>query len=79
MCNQSNQQVQCCMPATVQLLVQIYTGYMQRDFVPVEQRGKGKTDANVNAPVQLRNDNPHTEHTENGSEHGTCILQVVSA
>lgn len=63
----------------VQLLVQIYTGYMQRDFVPVEQRGKGKTDANVDAPVQLRNDNPHTEHTENGSDNGKRILQEITA
>lgn len=51
-------------------LLQIYTGYMERKFVPVEERGKGQTDANVDAPVQLRNDNPHTEHTENGSGHG---------
>lgn len=47
--------------------MQIYTGYMHREFVSVEQRGKGQTDAEVDAPIQLRNDNPHSEHKEDGS------------
>lgn len=51
-------------------LLQIYSGYMQRTFVPVEQRGTSEHDANVDAPIQLRNDNPHTDHNEDANGNG---------
>ena len=47
-------------------ILQIYSGYMQRKFVPVEERGTGQHDSNINAPLQLRNDNPHTDHHDAG-------------
>lgn len=42
--------------------MQIYSGYMERKFVPVEQRGGGDAQVEKDLPAHLRNDFPHSGH-----------------
>ena len=40
--------------------MQIYSGSMEREFVPVEKRGGGKAKDDSHLPAHLRNSFPHT-------------------
>lgn len=42
---------------------QIYSGYMERKFVPVEERGGGDAQVDKDVPAHLRNDFPHSINT----------------
>lgn len=52
---------------------------MERKFVPVEQRGKGRADDDSDVPNHLRNVNPHSDHTDTkaGSD-GVLLLSLFS-
>ena len=56
------------------LLLQIYSGHMERAFVPVEKRGEGQANIESNVPSHLRNDNPHSDHTEAKAGNGMGLF-----
>ena len=43
--------------------MQIYSGHLERKFVPVEKRGGGDANVDNDVPAHLRNDFPHSGHT----------------
>ena len=63
--------------------VQIYSGYMERKFVPVEKRGGGDAIVDSDVPAHLRNDFPHSGHIDaktkdNGRGKPSCLSKFTS-
>ena len=51
---------ECLIKGRQQVCVQIYSGSMEREFVPVDKRGGGQAKDDSHLPAHLRNSFPHT-------------------
>lgn len=59
--------------------VQIYSGHMERKFVPVEKRGKGEGGDDSKAPAEShpQGTGPHSansDSTPGNGEHALCLV-----
>ena len=59
--------------------VQIYSGHMERKFVPVEKRGKGEGGDDSKAPAEShpQTTGPHSansDSTPGNGEHALCLV-----
>jgi hypothetical protein len=60
-------------------VVQIYSGHMERKFVPVEKRGKGEADDDSKAPAEShpQSTGPHSANSDSiptNGEHALCLV-----
>ncbi len=58
-------------------VVQIYSGHMERKFVPVEKRGKGGDDSKAPAESHPQCTGPHSansDSTPGNGEHALCLV-----
>ncbi len=59
-------------------VVQIYSGHMERKFVPVEKRGKGEgDDSKATAESHSQSTGPHSansDSTPGNGEHALCLV-----
>ena len=60
-------------------VVQIYSGYMERKFVPVEKRGNGEGGDASKAPAEShpQSTGPHSansDSTPGNGEHAFCLV-----
>lgn len=67
------------------MCVQIYSGHMERKFVPVEKRGGGDAHVDSDVPAHLRNDFPHsgqadakTKDNGTASDRSSCLSSLAS-
>lgn len=58
--------------------IQIYSGYMERKFVPVEQRGKGQANGDSTAPSHTDGQEPHGANTDAKAGTGTLVLCMLA-
>lgn len=61
-------------------VVQIYSGHMERKFVPVEKRGKGEGDDDSKAPAEShpQSTGPHSANSDSAPGNGEHALCLVS-